>query len=271
MKVIEKTITMEDTSAPITLIPVGDVHLGNINCDLKKFKETIEYIKNKKNCYVILMGDLCDAILMNGDRRFDPDTISPEFKNRIGDLAFAEFEAMKKYLLPIKEKILVSIRGGHEEVLKQKYNTDFHGWLIKELGVEDGGYISFLVIKLNRKQKFHSENIIILIHHGVTASRYTGAKVNFIERLSSDFVFDIVCLGHSHDLFVTSKNRISVAGKSIKEKKVYFVSTGSFLRTYTKGNVCYGERSLYPPTKTGVAKILLIPKRTGRIDVHVSE
>ncbi len=269
MNIIQRVITLEDKNEPLLIVPIGDVHLGNINCDIKKFKETVEYIKNKKNCYTILMGDLAEAILTT-DRRFDPETVAPEFRDRIGDLAFAEFESLKEILLPIKDKILVAIRGGHEDVLKLKYNVDFHGWLMKELRVQDGGYASFLVIKLDRKQGFHCENVTFLLHHGVVASRKTGSKINFIESLASDFDFDVACLGHSHDLFVTSRVKLSVAGSKIKERKIYFVQTGSFLKTYVAGNICYGERNLYPPLKTGVAKLSLYPKN-GNIDIHVSE
>lgn len=269
MNVITKQITLENKTKPLIVIPIGDSHLGNINHDSKKFKETIDYVKNSENTYAILMGDLCEAILTN-DKRFDPETVAPEFRDRIGDLAFAEFEKMKELLLPIKHKILIAIRGGHEDVLKLRYNVDFHGWLMKELNVQDGGYASFLVLKLDRKQGFHTENVTFLLHHGFTASRHTGSKVNAIEALASDFLFDVACLGHSHDLFVTSRVRISVAGTKIREKKIYFVQTGSFLKTYVQGNTCYGERQMYPPLKTGVSKIMLYPKK-GNIDIHVSE
>lgn len=268
MEVITKIITLEDVTKPLNIIPLGDVHYGNINCDLKKFKETIEYIKNKENCYTILMGDMCDAILTS-DKRFDMESISPELRGSINNLAMAQYQTIRDLLVPIKEKILVGIRGNHGETLRLNHGVDFDAWLYGELGIPMGGYTSFLVIKLDRKQ-FHTENLTFFLHHGFMASRKTGAKVNAIEALSGDFDADIYLLGHSHDLFVLSKNKIEVAGTHIKEKRQFFAHTGTFMKSYTECSMNYGEKSCYPPLKTGVVKFILVPKN-GRIDIHASE
>ena len=39
----------------LLLIGLGDSHLGSIDCDLTKFKKTIDWIKSKTNTRVILM------------------------------------------------------------------------------------------------------------------------------------------------------------------------------------------------------------------------
>lgn len=268
MEIIEKRITLEDPSEPLVVVPIGDVHYGNVNVDLKKFKETIEYIKNKPNCYTILMGDMCEAIMMS-DKRFDVECIAPELKNRLGDLAFAQYENMRDMLMPIKNKILLSIRGNHGDNLRTKFNTDFDAWMAKELNVPMAGYSAFLVIKFDREQ-FHTETLTFFVHHGIMSSRKTGAKVNAIEGLAESFDADVYLNGHSHDLFVTSKVKLSVAGNKVKESKRYFAHTGTFLKTYVQDTLCYGEKALYPPLKTGVLKFSIYP-RAGNIDIHVSE
>jgi len=268
MEIIEKRITLEDATKPLVIVPIGDVHYGNINADIKKFKDTIEYVKNKENCYVVLMGDMCEAIML-ADKRFDAQAIAPELRSRMSDLAFAQYENMRDMLMPIKHKILVSIMGNHGDNLRTKFNTDFDAWMAKELGVPMAGYSAFLVIKFDRQQ-FHTETLTIFLHHGYMSSRKTGAKVNAIESLSEMFEADVYLNGHSHDLFVTSKVQLSVAGNKVKESKKYFAHTGTFLKTYVQDTMCYGEKALYPPLKTGVLKFSVYP-RNGTLDIHVSE
>jgi len=268
MEIIEKRITLENVEKPLTIIPIGDVHYGNINVDLAKFKETIEYIRTKENCYAILMGDMCEAIIM-ADKRFDIESVAPELRARVGDITFAQYENMRDMLMPIKHKILLSIRGNHGDNLRTRYNTDFDAWMCKELAVPMAGYSAFLKVKLDRSQ-FHAETLTFFVHHGIMSSRMTGAKVNAVEKLSESFVADIYLNGHSHDLFCTIKVQLSAAGKHIKENRKYFAHTGTFLKTYVEGNLSYAERALYPPLKTGVLKFTIYPKMGG-LDIHVSE
>lgn len=268
MEVITKTITLEDVTEPLVIIPLGDVHLGNASVDIVKLKGTIDYIRNKTNCYAVLMGDLADAIMTN-DKRFDPESVAPEFRKDIGNLAFAEYEMLKDLLMPIREKILVGIRGNHDETLRLKYNVDFSGWLHKELKVPLVSNTAFLVIKFDREQ-FHTQTLTFFLNHGWSATRKTGGNVNSIEDLAGSFEADVYLLGHSHKLFVTSKIKLSVAGEHIKEKKQFFANTGTFLKTYAEGCSNYGEKGGYTPLKTGVIKFSIYPKSTG-IDIHASE
>ena len=268
MEIIEQRITLEDVSEPMRIVPLGDVHYGNINCDVKKFKETIEYIKNTTNCYTIIMGDMCDAVMIS-DKRFDISTVAPELREKVNDLGMAQYEAMRNMLLPIKGKILAAVDGNHGDTMYTKYHTDYDAWLYRELNVPDMGTAGFLVIKFNREQ-YHTETVTVFMHHGFIAGRKSGGKLNAMEDLSASYDADVFLMGHSHDLFAKSKARVSVAGTKLKVRKQYFAQTGTFLQTYVQGTNCYAEKAGYPPTKTGCIKIKLYPKPTG-VDIHVTE
>jgi predicted phosphodiesterase len=268
MEIKEVRITLEDTEHPMTIVPLGDVHYGNINCDTKKFKDTITYIKNKPNCYALLMGDMCDAIMMS-DKRFDVNSIAPELRDQLDNLAMAQYVNMRNMLAPIKHKILAAVDGNHGDSLHKRYHTDFDAWLASELGVVDLGISGFLVLKFDRTQ-FHTETTTIYMHHGFVAGRQSGNKINAMDRLRSSFDADIFLCGHSHDLFAKSYQKVYVAGNTIKTRKQYVANTGSFLQTLIQGATCYAESAGYPPTKTGVVKITLIPSNMG-VDIHLSE
>ena len=51
------------------IIDTGDWHIGPLNCNIEGIKQTIAYIKNNKNVFVFLKGDLIDAIKPN-DKRY---------------------------------------------------------------------------------------------------------------------------------------------------------------------------------------------------------
>ncbi len=269
MEVIEYRVKLENKDEPLYIVPLGDVHYGNVCCDVKRFKDMVDYIKNKENCYTILMGDMCDAIMMS-DKRFDIQSIAPNLRDRIDDLAMAQYVDMRDMLKPIKNKIIAAVDGNHGDTLSKKYHTDFDAWLYRELDVPDLGASGFVIIKFDR-EKFHCENLTIFVHHGWVSGRKSGGKINAMEDLAGSFDSDVYIMGHSHDLFAKSKQRISVAGTKIKVKKQYFAQTGSYLQTYMQGASCYAEKAGYPPQKLGSIKIMIKPKSSGNLDVHMSE
>jgi len=81
-----------------------DVHYGHAAHRYDKFIKYIQWIKNNKNVYAILGGDLMENALDDGrgmsyDQRTNPHT---------------QFDDMYKILAPIAHKILVAIPGNHE-------------------------------------------------------------------------------------------------------------------------------------------------------------
>lgn len=260
-KVIPKTYHFD-------IVPLGDVQYGNVNTDIDKFKDIVNWIKNEKDCYTILMGDLCEGITI-GDKRFDILSVYPELRDRIDNIAMAEYQEMRKILKPIKDKILCSLRGNHGETLRKSHGVDFDGWLCNELGITNAGYMSFLKIKINN---IHVPPITFFLQHGFSSSRKKGAKVNAIEDLASGFDADIFCLGHSHELNISSNLYLYMNNKGhIAEKKRYFCHTGSFLKSYQEGMFNYSEIKAYPPLKTGVVKLIFDIKSNKTIDIHARE
>ena len=78
MECVEITINMKKLSDEYIIRPLGDIHIGNENCDIKKLDEVIEYIRKTPNCLCIGMGDYIENIMpyANGmvDKRWNPDT-----------------------------------------------------------------------------------------------------------------------------------------------------------------------------------------------------
>lgn len=251
------------------IVPLGDVQYGNVNTDLDKFKKMVNWIKKEKNCYTILMGDMCEGITIT-DKRFDILSVYPNLRNRIDNIAMAEYQEMRDILYPIKDKILCALRGNHGETLRKHHGVDFDGWLAKELGVVDAGYMSFLRLKI---KDIHTSPITFFLQHGFSTSRKKGAKVNAIEDLAAGFDAEIYLLGHSHELNVSSNAYLYMdKNGNISEKVRYFGHCGSFLKSYKQGTFNYAEVKAYPPLKTGVIKLMFeVNPDTKKINIHARE
>lgn len=241
---IRKTITTE--AEQIEIIPLGDLHYPSPNCNLKKFQETIDYIKSAPATCVILMGDLWDCV-MPQDTRFDPE----------GKYTFIEeaYQTIKNILLPVKDRVICCLQGNHEYKLHSAGYADITKRLADELGADYAGFSAFIKIKV--MPKTHNSSLTIYAHHGFSAGRKTGGTINAIENLSQYYDADIYLMGHSHKLASTKQVRIDWGGA----KDVLFCNTGTFLETATWDKTGYSERAGYPPLRLGCLKIKYYPKK----------
>ena len=237
----------------IEIVPFGDIHYGNPNCKIKKFKEVIDYIAKTENCYGIGMGDYLDCIT-NQDNRFDPSNGYDFIDDNVA--------YMVNLLKPIKHKLIALVTGNHEYKINTLGIGDPTLRMCRELEIPYLGYSGFVKLKVDAK--YHIRSLIILAHHGWSAGRKTGNIINSVESLSQYWDADIYLCGHSHHLSATRQIKIGWTG----EKKLIFANTGTFLETATKNTTCYSERGGYPPRKLGVLKLKWFPKRD---DIHVSE
>ena len=86
------------------LMVLGDMHIGDELCDLDLIKETIDYVKRTKDCFVILNGDLINNALKTSK--------SDSYKEQM--TIEEEQDLLIDLLKPIKDKILVMASGNHE-------------------------------------------------------------------------------------------------------------------------------------------------------------
>lgn len=253
----------------INLVPIGDTHLGDINCDVKALKEQINWVLKKKNTYTILMGDLCNSIVASDSKRYDPDTIDPKYNS-----LEKEFNGIIDLFQPLadKGKILASISGNHEGEIYKRHHFNISRQICKSLKVPYAGSAAFIKLKMLRNEKSgnkkNTSSVTIFATHGYGGGRSMGAKVNKLGDLMSFLDFDIGLMGHNHTLqtSVHTKLAMSGAGKLIK-RKVLLANTGTFLHGWSDKVATYAERNCYPTEKIGVIKVIIDPETK---DLHAS-
>lgn len=253
------------------IVPLGDIHLGNIGCDLAAFKSMIEWIKNKEDTLWVGMGDYIDAINYS-DPRFDPKTVSPKYISG-GDIDKTiqlQIEDLCGLLEPIKDKCIGILRGNHEETIRRFYHYDVLYEIAKELDFKrDMLLYDTAVVRLHFTRAQTNRRVFdIFCAHGNVGGRTYGAKSNRIRELHNQFVADIYLLAHSHikQAQIGTVIGFDHRGNEYK-KKIIDAFTGCFLRGYERGQTSYIEKCLYPATDIGAVRLMIQPE-TG--DKHVS-
>jgi hypothetical protein len=152
-------------------------------------------------------------------------------------------------------------------------------------GFKDGGWC--LVITKR------STVDIALSRNQATTEDYNGmmwcvstATHSFVARRDGRTFVTGNCMGHDHKKSIGMSSRLCLTdgrtGIHLKEKKILYVGTGSFLKGYDPDKPSYVAKSLLNPTNLGTVKIELTPKnrknkRDGKVindsqyvDIHAS-
>ena len=124
MELQKINFTVKSANEKFSIIPIGDIHLGNRGCDIERLKKLVMWIKNKDNCYWIGMGDYIEAIVYT-DKRFDPESIDDTYLTpRLADAVHQQKRDIINLLNPIADKCLGLHRGNHEEKMRLEHHTD---------------------------------------------------------------------------------------------------------------------------------------------------
>lgn len=258
---------------PACVIPISDVHIGHVHHDKDLFKKTIEWIKKKK-AYAVLIGDQIDGISQH-DRRYENPSIAAEFKDYLDNLHHKQTESFIEKVLPIKKQLIGVMAGNHEITVKKQFSYDATEVIAKALCLPIITDPSFIVLNFKEKGKL-IQNYTILASHGCwMGGRKRGSKINSMEDKVSDFEFDAIIAGHTHDSFVSDRERV-VCGRNgiVRNQKKFFINTGSFVSSYNNDEVdTWASRSVFSPKKTGVVRMDFYLKRREKgsryIDCHV--
>jgi len=244
------------------LVPIGDIHYGNWQCDTEYFEKLIDWVKHQENTYVIGMGDYCDCITPV-DKRFDMDSTTEYRPAEQYDYIYRQFNK-------IQDKILGLHIGHHGDNLRQHQFDNHDLELSKKLGVRYLDWHAFTVLNFARNAR--RSKFVVYSCHGHGGGGTTGSKVNKIEDLSRFYEADIYLMGHLHKCLTTTDMMVGVAsgkfGNKFSYPKRVYGLTGTMLRFPIEGKSGYEARKGYRPMKPGVIKVKIYPESH---DIHISE
>lgn len=218
---------------------IGDCHLGSPQFDRPRFERMLEYCR-EKNLYVFLMGDLIEMSTRNS---VGAGVYEQEFNGQ------TQYEQMIAYLKPLAEKKLIigTLAGNHEARVYKDTGIDIGKAFARELNISYLGDACWNLFRVGK------ESYSIYSLHGRTGSRFDGTALLALERISTSFFADIVCMGHAHKMITSSVIIQKVINNKVVEYKKHLVITGSFL----KYDGSYGQTQGLPISKLGSPKVKL--------------
>ena len=225
------------------VIFIGDVHYGSPQFDKPRFLNMLDYCL-KNNLYVFLMGDLIELATRHsvGAGVYEQEYIGQ-----------AQYEQMIEWLKPLADKKLIigSLNGNHEVRAYVLSGINVGKLIARELGVPYLGDACW------NKFKVGSQSYSVYSLHGRTGSRFDGTALLALERISTSFFCDLICMGHTHKMVSSTVIIQKVENGLVKEHKKTLLITGSYLK-YDGG---YGQTIGLPISKLGSPKVKLFSKR----------
>lgn len=266
MRAVYRTIKCKGRGDKITIIPLGDMHLGCKNVDMRKLRGFVEYIKKTAQVYWIGLGDYLDSINYS-DRRFD--VRSQDNISELDDISEAQIREFVKLVDPIKHKCLGLLEGNHEETVRKRYHRDLVSDICRRISVDNLTYSCMMRLYFKRQVNSAnppSQSVVIYAHHGHGGGRAITGKLNAVLNKCKNYDADIYIMGHCHLKANLDGERIYMSnGKSgeghVYARKQLFATTGSFMKTLGEGYSPYSEVAGYDPIPTGVIKITIEPFR----------
>lgn len=171
--------------------PIADLHYGNPFCDEDRFRRKIIEIKNDPNSYIILVGDLCEAVLKASKGDVYSQEVNPQ-KQR--DWVIIQLEA-------IKDKILGMTSGNHEDRVYKETGIDISLDIARALGCPYDPDGIFLKVSFGGGNSNHPEKPFtywVYSTHGYGGARTKSAKAVKVERLATQIDADVYIMGHDH-------------------------------------------------------------------------
>lgn len=247
MRVLKKEFTYK-LSDKFIFAFLGDFHVGNVSSDIDLIKRIVERLVEDK-AYVFLMGDYADAIVPDGDHRFDMRQIDKKMV-----LPKEQYDAVYEILKPLKGRILAVLTGNHDEMLAQRHYHDWVDELAQRLEAPYGTMCTFYRLGFKvANRHMGRRRFDILLHHGYFTGRTKSGVLKRVQDMNQMFEADLYAMGHVHQKDFATDTILTVdRGLGVSEKRRYYVLSGCFLKSYKKDGLSgYAEKRMYRPSDLG--------------------
>lgn len=252
-------IKVRSLDDPIHLYHMSDFHMKERGCQEELLKKHVSIVEKDPVGIVVVGGDQAAYIAKN-DKRMDFECFADNIRaNQLHDWAEYLIDSTVNILKPIKNKIILALKGNHETVYTKSHQHDVHRAFCGRLGVFNGGYTSVFCLRFQEKNGEYKD-IIVHATHGKGGSCTSGGVINKLKKYSLHVAnSDIVLVGHMHhQVSVVEKSMYYKAG--IKYHYKTCVCPGSYLESYNEGFTTYGEEAGYSPPILGCARLDIIPR-----------
>lgn len=243
------------------IIPIGDLHRGDHHLSAKGLAKLVGYldwVKERSNAYVFLMGDLLNTA--SRDSKTNP------FESLSGS---DEYQRTVDLFRPYSDRIVGCITGNHEQRMYKQFGFNPLQPFCNELNVPYCGYSAALRIRVGKRKDRPNEYHQLywgFCHHGTGGGGTLGAALNKKVKLQEIVHgMDFYMAGHDHQLVVGTRNILLPKREQIVHQRVHYIDTGSFL----DWDGSYAEEAAMHISKQGSPR-LRFDGREDHHDLHVS-
>lgn len=262
MKAFEFTTPLK-AQTPLKLGLFSDIHFDSPDCDKESLKMHMDYCLQDKR-YILINGDLFDAILLKDTKRAVPHNT----ENRDNQLN-VKLEETAHFLTPYKDQILFIGRGNHEESIMKYNGLDLMQMITTMLNagnkhqIQYGNYANFLRfawVNSQNKSKIHYD---IYAHHGMGSSSASVTKgiIDF-NRIAKGVNVDLIWTGHRHNALIDASDPIMFVDQNVNIvlKNRQCIQTPSYQKGRTIDyNVNFAERFYSHTSLSGFGELTLTP------------
>lgn len=248
-KSVEYEIT--DTPEGFDLWLFSDTHADTRNFDGDRFAKFIKSA-NKPNSYVIGLGDYHDFPSMKELQKLRNAELHETTEDTLDQMVEEKNRKFAKMMSPLRGKIICLLGGNHQYANVKGYNADED--LCTRLGTTYAGNIAIIRIKVKFPTKKQAYAYLTLFcAHGRGGGRLLGTSINQVADMFTIFPgMDIYAMGHDHKRSATPQPYLTLSPYgTIKEKRCYFVRSGSFMKSYEFNTSGYAQGKMMRPVDLG--------------------
>lgn len=261
MKAFEFTTPFQPNSS-LKLGLFSDIHFDSPDCDKETLTKHFDYCL-KDNRYILIGGDLFDAILLKDMKRAVNHLLTAK-DNQIN----VKLEETAHFLDKYKDNIIFIGRGNHEEAVLKYNGLDLLQMLTtllnagKKTPIQYGNYANFLRFSFTNKQKKSLAHYDIFQHHGAGGSAPITKGMLDFSRISKGVNADLIVIGHKHNAIIDASDPIMYIdnnGKVILKNR-QLIQTPSYQKGRTIDyNANFAERFYSHTSLSGFGELNLTP------------
>ena len=244
----------------LQILPLADLHIGDLHSDGNKILEWLTYIENTDNCFTILNGDLMDTATRTSvgagvyQAALQPMEQLNQCVKLFGKIASAG-------------KVLAVCGGNHESRVFKQDGLDTTQMMCNQLGLGELYSPTSAIVFVQFGDQGSHRNYCPMLYtiyctHGSGAGgRLEGGKLNRLAQLANIIDADIYVHSHTHTPMIMRNSYYRVDTRKCTSQKVdrLFVNTSASL-DYSGS---YGEFFSYKPNSLETPMILLDGRKRG--------
>ena len=262
-----------DTNKTIRLVFTSCQHFGSRGFHRNRFRQFLSEEMNHPQTYLILMGDIFDAIIPSDGKRFDPAEIDPKYlqDNPSMMLNHAINDCISE-IMPYKDQLLGIVTGNHEYQYLRRYGINLTQLMCDKFECRNLGMSFLMKVLLKNKHKAGKvRSFVIYGHHGFGGgSRTEGGGLTKYERTIKQYDADVYCFGHDHDTWSKKIPRLGInVNGGIVDKSLTMLCCGTFKKSLSDNEIPTWEESKgFGPKNLGGRVITVTVKSNSWLDIE---